>query len=184
MQPDHKVDASVPGLESVTVHDSRVALTYDEALDEGSRPASSDFEVTVDGNDRTVIQVQVRGNSVTLTLTSPVTAGDTVRVSYTPGFDPIQDNVGNPVEALTDQRADPPLIAIQAKQGSETVTEGDTVEFTLTRAPPTEAVVDRERGGLRKGVGDRDVRVGYEPPNEVVFQARAGDGDVVGADRR
>ena len=96
-QPDHKVDASVPGLESVTVHGSRVLLTYDEALDEGSRPASSDFAVTVDGNDRTVIQVRVRGNSVTLTLTSPVAAGETVRVSYTRGVDPIQDEVGNPV---------------------------------------------------------------------------------------
>ena len=48
-QPDHKVDASVPGLESVAVHGSRVSLTYDEALDESSRPTSSDFTVTVDG---------------------------------------------------------------------------------------------------------------------------------------
>ena len=168
--PDHKVDASVPGLETVTVHGSRVALTYDEALDEGSRPANSDFAVTVDGNDRTVIQVQVRGNSVTLTLTSPVAAGETVRVSYTLGFDPIQDEVGNPVEALTDQRADPPLVTIEAKQGSETVTEGATVEFTLTRGPPAEASLTvslevTETGSMIETSGS------YEPPDEVEFRA-------------
>ena len=69
-QADHKVDASVPGLEGVTVHGSRVALTYDEALDEGSTPSNSDFEVTVAGDDRTVVQVRVSGNSVILRLTS------------------------------------------------------------------------------------------------------------------
>ena len=67
-RPDHKVDASVPGLEGVTVHGSRVALTYDEALDEGSTPSRFDFAVTVAGDDRTVVQVRVRGNSVTLRL--------------------------------------------------------------------------------------------------------------------
>ena len=106
-QADHKVDASVPGLEGVTVHGSRVALTYDEALDEGSTPSRFDFAVTVAGDDRTVVQVRVSGNSVILRLTSRVTAGETVRVSYTPGLDPIQDEVGNTVEALTDQPSGP-----------------------------------------------------------------------------
>ena len=180
-QANQKVDASVPGLQSVTVHGLRVALTYDEALDEDSRPARDDFAVTVEGNDRTVIQVQVRGNSVTLTLTSPVAAGETVRVSYTPGFDPIQDEVGNAVEALTDQRADPPLVTIQAKQGSETVMEGATVEFTLTRGPPTEAAltVSLEVTETRSMIKTSD---GYEPPDEVEF--RTGHGDVGGVDRR
>ena len=60
-QADHKVDASVPGLESVTVHGSRVALTYDEQLDEASTPSRFDFAVTVAGDDRTVVQVRVSG---------------------------------------------------------------------------------------------------------------------------
>ena len=48
-QSDHKVDGAEPELESVTVHGSRVALNYDEPLDEGSVPSRSDFAVTVAG---------------------------------------------------------------------------------------------------------------------------------------
>ena len=62
-QPDHRVDGAEPDLESVAVHGSRVALNYDEQLDEGSVPSSSDFAVTVEGNDRTVTQVRVRGKA-------------------------------------------------------------------------------------------------------------------------
>ena len=168
-KPDHRVDGAEPELESVTVHGSRVALNYDEPLDEGSVPSSSDFAVTVEGNDRTVTQVQVRGNSVIFRLASPVAAGETVRVDYTPGFNPIQDEVGNSSEVLTNERADPPLVTIEARQGSETVTEGETVEFTLTRGPPTEAsltvnVEVTERGSVIETSG------GYEPPDQVVFQ--------------
>ena len=151
------------------MHGSRVALTYDEQLDESAVPSSSDFEVTVAGDDRTVVQVRVSGNSVILRLTSPVTAGETVRVSYTPGLDPIQDEVGNAVEGLTDQRADPPLVTIQAKEGSEMVTEGDPAEFTLTRGPPTEAslTVNLEVTETRSMI---ETSGGYEPPEEVEFR--------------
>ena len=87
-QAGHKVDASVPELEGVTVHGSQVALNYDEPLDESSVPSSSDFEVTVEGDVRTVVQVRVSGNSVILRLTSEVTAGEPVMVSYTPRIQP------------------------------------------------------------------------------------------------
>ena len=76
----HRVDGVEPKLQSATVHASRLALSYDEALDEASTstPAALDFTVTVAGNDRPVIQVRVSGNAVTLRLSSPVTAGETV----------------------------------------------------------------------------------------------------------
>ena len=61
-QAGHKVDASVPELESVTVHDSRVALNYDEPLDESSRAV--EIRLRGDGGgerpDRSS-RVQVRG---------------------------------------------------------------------------------------------------------------------------
>ena len=79
--------------------------------------------------------------------------------------------------------ADPPLVTIEAKEGSETVTEGDTVEFTLTRGPPTEASLTvnlevTETGSMIETSG------GDEPPDEVVFPVRTGDGDAGGVDRQ
>ena len=182
-QADHKVDASVPGLEGVTVHGSRVALNYDEQLDEASTPSRFDFAVTVAGDDRTVVQVRVSGNSVILTLTSPVTAGETVRVSYTPGFNPIQDGVGNAVEVLTDQRADPPLVTIQAKEGSETVTEGDPRGVHPDARTPDGGPTDGEPGGHGDEIDDQDLGVVRTAGGGGV-PVRTGDGDVGGVDRR
>ena len=166
----HRVDGVEPKLQSATVHASRLALSYDEALDEASTstPAALDFTVTVAGNDRPVIQVRVSGNAVTLRLSSPVTAGETVIVSYTPGFNPIRDQVGNAVEALTDEEALPPLTTIAATGGGTSVTEGTAVQFTLTRELPTAAALTvglsvTERGEVIETAGS------YEPPEEVTF---------------
>ena len=166
----HRVDGVEPKLQSATVHASRLALSYDEALDEASTstPAALDFTVTVAGNDRSVIQVRVSGNAVTLRLSSPVTAGETVIVSYTPGFNPIRDQVGNAVEALTDEEALPPLTTIAATGGGTSVTEGTAVQFTLTRELPTAAALTvglsvTERGEVIETAGS------YEPPEEVTF---------------
>ena len=90
-------------------------------LDEDSIPSSVGLHGdVVAGNDRPVIQVQVvSGNAVTLRLSSPVTAGETVTVSYRPGFNPVRDQVGNAVEALTDEPALPPLITICGHRGRQ-----------------------------------------------------------------
>ena len=125
VQPEHKVDGVEPKLQGVTVHAARLALSYDEALDEASTstPSRFDFMVMVAGSARTLTQVLVSGSGVTLTLDSPVTAGETVTVSYTPGFNPVRDQVGNAVEALTDEPALPPLITISATAGGTSVTK-------------------------------------------------------------
>ena len=63
-----------------------LTLTYGEALDGGSRPATGDFTVEVDGAGRSVSGVSVSGSVVTLTLNPAVEHGDTgIRVSYTRG---------------------------------------------------------------------------------------------------
>ena len=165
----HRVDGVEPKLQSATVHAARLALSYDEALDEDSIPSALDFTVVVAGNDRPVIQVQVvSGNAVTLRLSSPVTAGETVTVSYRPGFNPVRDQVGNAVEALTDEPALPPLITIAATEGASSVTEGTAVQFTLTRELPTAAALTvglsiTERGEVIETAGS------YQPPEEVTF---------------
>ena len=69
---------------SAAVDGASLALTYGEALDEGSRPASGDFTVEVGGNGRSVTGVSISGSVLTLFLNPAVEHGDMgIRVSYT-----------------------------------------------------------------------------------------------------
>ena len=77
------VDASVQG--------DQLTLTYDEPLDETSVPTTGSFTVMVDGANRTVSKVEVKGKKVTLTLESAVAPGEDVALSYTPGSPRIVD---------------------------------------------------------------------------------------------
>ena len=96
-------DTTAPALTTATVNGASLVLTYDEALDTGSTPATSDYTVTVAGSQRTVSSVAVSGSAVTLTLSSAVTDGQAVTVSYTAGTNPVQDAAGNDAAALSDQ---------------------------------------------------------------------------------
>ena len=105
-QAGHKVDGVRPSFLSAAVDGSSLTLTYGEALDGGSRPASGDFTVEVGGSGRSVTGVSVSGSVVTLTLNPAVEHGDTgIRVSYTVptgvGANPIQDEVGNDARGLS-----------------------------------------------------------------------------------
>ena len=99
-QAGHKVDGVRPSFLSTAVDGASLTLTYREGLDGGSRPASGDFTVEVDGAGRSVSGVSISGRVVTLTLNPAVEHGDTgIRVSYTVptgvGANPIRDEVGN-----------------------------------------------------------------------------------------
>ena len=105
-QAGHQVDGVRPSFLSAAVDGSSLTLTYGEALDGGSRPASGDFTVEVGGSGRSVSGVSVSGRVVTLTLNPAVEHGDTgIRVSYTVptgvGANPIQDEVGNEARGLS-----------------------------------------------------------------------------------
>ena len=102
----HKVDGVRPAFVSAAVDGSSLTLTYGEALDGGSRPASGDFTVEVDGSGRSVAGVSVSGSGVTLFLNPAVEHGNTgIRVSYTVpmgvGANPIRDAVGNQARELS-----------------------------------------------------------------------------------
>ena len=99
----HAVDGVGPALSALQVVDARLTLTYDEALDESSRPAPEAFTVNVEDRARAVTGVAVSERVVTLTLTSAVSAHEGVTVTYAPGADPIQDLVGNDAAALVDE---------------------------------------------------------------------------------
>ena len=107
-QAGHQVDGVRPSFLSAAVDGSSLTLTYGEALNGGSRPASGDFTVEVGGSGRSVTGVSISGSVVTLTLNPAVEHGDTgIRVSYTVptgvGANPLQDEVGNEARGLSNR---------------------------------------------------------------------------------
>ncbi|GAB6173125.1 hypothetical protein JCM15765_26030 [Paradesulfitobacterium aromaticivorans] len=96
-------DTVAPVLQSAEVSGSTLTLTYNEGVDSTTVPAAGDFAVSVNSSPATVSTVAVSGITVTLTLSSAVSAGDTVTVSYTKGTSPVQDASGNTVANLTGQ---------------------------------------------------------------------------------
>lgn len=80
---------------------STIVLTYNENLDTTSVPSTGNYYVTVNDEPRGVIQVQVSGKTVTLTLANGVIYGQTVKVTYSKGTRPVQDLSGNIAASLS-----------------------------------------------------------------------------------
>ena len=99
-------------LTDATANGALLTLTYGEALDKDSRPATSDFTVTVVDSvtrkmsSHRVPDVAVVGMKVVLTLTPPVRYQDRVTLAYTPGSVPIRDRSGNQAEEITTRSID------------------------------------------------------------------------------
>ena len=89
-------DGDGPAPIRATVNGTTVVLTYNKSLDGDSTPSSTAFHLRVADNRASVDKVSVNGSEVTLTLASPVQAGQTVSLDYTqPMSNPIQDASGN-----------------------------------------------------------------------------------------
>ena len=97
----HRVDGIAPALTEAEVKSDELALSYGEVLDGDPRPATGDFAVAVDDTAHSVTAVTMYTSEVSLTLASAVTPGQTVRLAYTPGTNPIRDRARNPAIALT-----------------------------------------------------------------------------------
>ena len=97
-------DVTAPVLQSATVENASPAdlvLTYDEALDTGSTPATGDF--TNFAPTKTVTGVVVSGLTVTITVSVAWSLGDVIDFDYTAATNPIQDVAGNDAANLTNQ---------------------------------------------------------------------------------
>ena len=100
----HRMDGVKPVFQSAAVNEAELTLTYGEALDGSSRPGTGDFTVNVEGAERSVTNVAVSGSAVELTLDPAVEHGETgIRVSYSPGTNPIRDAVGNDALGLSNE---------------------------------------------------------------------------------
>ena len=94
-------DTVPPWLVTAFVNGDKLTLTYNEALDVDSAPATSAYTVEVDGGDRTVSRVFVSTVSVVLTLSSPVEFGNVVTLEYdAPTSSPLRDIWRNPAGDL------------------------------------------------------------------------------------
>ena len=84
---------AAPGFVSATASGTKLRMVYDKPLDTGSVPAGGAFAVTVANEARTLAgtdPVAIAGRTVTLTLSSAVTALQAVTVAYTkPASNPI-----------------------------------------------------------------------------------------------
>jgi len=136
------LDTTAPAVSSAVVDGASLVLTYTEAnsLDAANPAAAGRFTVTVDGQSVTVnsVSVDAAAKKVTLTLATPVTYGQVIKVGYT---DPsgnndvaaIQDLAGNDAATFADlsvtndtastgQPTAPTVAAIAATSGTPTVT--------------------------------------------------------------
>jgi uncharacterized repeat protein (TIGR02059 family) len=100
------VDATPPSFVSATTSSdgTQVILTYSEALNSSTAPAAK-FAVVVAGTSQTPSSAVVSGSTVQLTLSTPITYGQDVKVTYS---DPttandsfaVQDLAGNDASTL------------------------------------------------------------------------------------
>ncbi len=101
----HKVDGVRPELASAggaVATGTTLRLTYDELLDGSSTPESGDFTMSGGDHARMVTGVGLSGSTVVLTLDVGAEHGEAgIRVSYTPGTNPLRDVAGNEAAALS-----------------------------------------------------------------------------------
>ena len=153
------VDTTAPAFQNAAVDGVKLTLAYNEELDQLSVPPTRAFTVTGGNQTHTITGVRVSGSSVELTLTPAVEYGETdLRVSYTPGTNPVRDVPGNQAEGLrqvpvtNDTPVPPPTVqlevspdAINENGGRSTLTvelsHPSRAETTVTvSAAPTDAV--------------------------------------------
>ena len=82
--------------------DGDVELAYSEPLDPDSVPAKGRFTVAIDGANNTPASVSIDSNKVVLTMTTKITVGQTVTVSYrVPNNNKLQDTHSENAAALS-----------------------------------------------------------------------------------
>jgi YVTN family beta-propeller protein len=72
---------------------STLEIAYDQPLDTGSVPSTTDFAVAVNGSAVGVSAVGVSGSVASLTISTTLALDDIVTVTYTPGTNPITSDV-------------------------------------------------------------------------------------------
>ena len=143
-----------------------ITLVYDEVLQDLNQPATSDFAVTVAGQSAGLSSVDVSGRTVLVYLSSPVTAGLTIKLTYTDPTDgddtnAIQDPAGNDAADLIDYEVKnvsavsdgtpPEFLSVAMSTTGLTITLTYNEALDSERKPPTAnfaITVQGERRGV------------------------------------
>ena len=123
---DNNTD-TVPAPSSASVAGTALSITFDQALDTTSVPATTSFSVSVGGVATTVNAVALSGSIATLTLAGAVEADDAVTVSYTqPASGGLQDATMNRTASFG------PLTATNRAAPAPNAASVDGAALTLT----------------------------------------------------
>ncbi len=97
-------DTKAPERQEMTVNGNQITIEFNEDLDTSSLPDASAFTISLEGGgSRTVTNVSISDDKLTLTLDSPVTDPDIVRLDYNAsnasnnGGGIVQDSQGNAI---------------------------------------------------------------------------------------
>lgn len=98
-------DNVAPVYETSLVGGSSLLLDYDEILDANSVPATTDFEVRVNGSQVSISSISITNVRVNIELANAIQQGDNVTFDYTPGTNRIRDIATNEAAAFTGTNA-------------------------------------------------------------------------------
>lgn len=98
-------DNVAPAYETSLVGGNSLLLDYDEILDAGSVPSTSDFEVRVNGSQVSISSISITNVRVNIELANTVQQGDNVTFDYTPGTNRIRDLATNEAAAFSGTNA-------------------------------------------------------------------------------
>ncbi|MEK4360402.1 SwmB domain-containing protein [Paenibacillus sp. FSL M7-1455] len=96
------MDTALPKPSSGYVSYSNLTLSFNQSLKSVSSFAYEQFTVKADDTAVDIKSISQSGQTVYLTLSSPVSDGQVVKVSYKPGNYPLQDSRGQNISAFTD----------------------------------------------------------------------------------
>ena len=148
------VDQIAPQLKSAYVYFAAMILTFDEGLDPTSTPPPSAFTVNVNGSPLEVAGVRLSEDTVDLSLSWWVEAGDTVTLDYTAPTGEtdgkLQDADGNAVASFSGQAITNHTESTTGSEQSEMSGEGEASSEGEPPAAPTNLqVFPHESGRLR-----------------------------------
>ena len=142
--------------------DGDVILAYSEPLDDSSTPAKGRFTVSVGGTDQTPSAVIINTNTVKLILTTKVTAGQSVTVSYrVPNNNKIQDTHGDAADALSNHTVNNVIRSSSSQppwSSMEPLHDGQLVSSPYLTKRPAAGIWDfairsvSRTGGLSEGI--------------------------------
>ena len=176
-----------PTLTTATANGTTLVLTYDQALDETSAPATSAYAVSVDnGAGAEPSEVAVSGSTVTLTLDTALRSGQTVTVSYTvPASNPVQNESGDKAVALVDRAVtNNTPVGVTVAPTVLSIIEGGTATYTVVlEEQPTDTVTVTIGGfsGTDVSVDDATLEfttVNWETAQTVTVSAAQDDDNV------